>query len=57
MVGIKELREKENSMRDILFRGKRLDTGEFVEGYYVKDDWCEKPKHGIEKTGTIHDGE
>ena len=23
------------SMREILFRGKRLDTGEWVEGYYL----------------------
>lgn len=23
-------------MRDILFRGKRIDTGEWVQGYYLK---------------------
>ena len=23
-------------MRDILFRGKRVDNGEWVEGYYVR---------------------
>lgn len=25
-----------NKMRDILFRGKRVDTGEWVEGYFCK---------------------
>lgn len=25
-------------MREILFRGKRMDTGEWVEGYFIKDD-------------------
>lgn len=24
-----------NKMRDILFRGKRVDTGEWVEGYFA----------------------
>lgn len=28
-------------MRDILFRGKRKDNGEWVEGYYVKSLWLE----------------
>ena len=23
-------------MREILFKGKRIDTGEWVEGYYVR---------------------
>jgi uncharacterized phage protein (TIGR01671 family) len=26
-------------MRDILFRGKRKDNGEWVEGYYIKAKW------------------
>lgn len=26
-------------MRDILFRGKRQDNGEWVEGYYIKAKW------------------
>ncbi len=25
--------------RDILFRGKRTDNGEWVEGYFVKGEW------------------
>lgn len=29
-------------MREILFRGKRIDTGEWVEGYYSGED-CELP--------------
>lgn len=33
-------------MREILYRGKRVDTGEWVEGYYIKatHHWHE---HGI----------
>ena len=27
-------------MREILFRGKRKDIGEWVEGFYVKGDYC-----------------
>ena len=32
-------------MREILFRGKRIDNGEWANGYFVrnyltKDDWC-----------------
>lgn len=35
-------------MRDILFRGKRCDNGEWVQGYYIRADhhWH---KHGIHK--------
>lgn len=25
-------------MREILFRAKRVDNGEWVEGYFIKDD-------------------
>ena len=34
-------------MREILFRGKRLDNGEWVEGFYVRADlhWHEKGIH------------
>lgn len=36
-------------MRDILFRGKRVDNGEWVEGYYakVKNYLTEKEEHII----------
>ena len=32
------LQEKKQDMREILFRGKREDTGFWVEGYYFKND-------------------
>lgn len=32
-----------SNMRDILFRGKRKDTGEWVEGYYVITDPIDMP--------------
>jgi uncharacterized phage protein (TIGR01671 family) len=36
-------------MREILFRGKRIDNGEWVEGYYTKVKWYldGKKKHII----------
>lgn len=39
-------------MREILFRGKRIDNGEWVEGFYVRADhhWH---KHGIHKDWLI----
>ena len=39
-------------MREILFRGKRCDSGEWVEGFYVRADhhWH---KHGIHKDWII----
>lgn len=30
---------KEREMREILFRGKRVNGGEWVEGYFVKAKW------------------
>ena len=27
-------------MREILFRGKRIDNGEWTEGYYYKAKYC-----------------
>lgn len=41
-------------MREILFRGKRIDNGEWVEGYYVKavHHWH---KHGIHEDWIITD--
>lgn len=26
-------------MREILFKGKRIDNGEWVEGYYIRDQY------------------
>ena len=37
-------------MREILFRGKRVDNGEWVEGYYV----CTNTYIGSSKLGTVH---
>ena len=40
-------------MREILFRGKRMDNGEWVEGYYVKAlDMYDKEIHTIFDTAT-----
>ena len=30
----------DKNMREILFRAKRVDNGEWVEGYYTKLKWC-----------------
>ena len=29
-------------MREILFRGKRIDNGNWVEGFYVEDPFCDR---------------
>lgn len=34
-------------MRKMLFRGKRVDNGEWVYGYYVFNGWTDKQKHMI----------
>lgn len=34
-------------MREILFRGKRIDNGEWIEGYYVKYGYTGKEKDYI----------
>jgi len=36
--------------REILFRGKRVDTGEWVEGFY----WCIKDTHFIRGLKKLH---
>ena len=33
--------------REILFRGKRLDSGEWVEGYYCCVGWTGQERHYI----------
>ena len=30
-------------MREVLFRGKRTDNGEWIEGSLLGIDWCDKP--------------
>ena len=34
-------------MREILFRAKRVDNGEWVEGYYTKLKWCNNIIHVV----------
>jgi uncharacterized phage protein (TIGR01671 family) len=34
-------------MREIKFRGKRIDNGEWVYGYYCFNGWTDKEKHLI----------
>ena len=34
------IRGRVKTMREILFRGKRVDNGEWVEGYYYKAKYC-----------------
>lgn len=34
-------------MREILFRAKRIDNGEWVEGYYTKLKWCNNIIHVV----------
>ena len=46
-------------MREILFRGKRLDTGEWVQGFYsrVTDNWTPKNVHFITCFKDLSNGE
>lgn len=34
-------------MREILFRAKQVDNGEWVEGYYTKLKWCNNIIHVV----------
>lgn len=34
-------------MREILFRAKRIDNGEWVKGYYTKLKWCNNIIHVV----------
>ena len=34
-------------MREILFRGKRVDNGEWIKGYYCRFGWTGQEKHYI----------
>ena len=34
-------------MREILFRAKRVDNGEWAEGYYAKLKWCNNIIHVV----------
>lgn len=43
-------------MREILFRGKRVDNGEWVEGFYIFDNADKQPRVVIDRdysTGTF----
>ena len=31
------------AIREVIFRGKRADNGEWIEGYLLGIDWCDKP--------------
>ena len=46
-------------MREILFRGKRVDNGEWVEGYYhcVTDNYTPKNIHYITTFKKLDNGE
>lgn len=37
----------DKNMREILFRAKRVDNGEWVEGYYTKLKWCNNIIHVV----------
>lgn len=37
----------DKNMREILFRAKRVDNGEWTEGYYAKLKWCNNIIHVV----------
>jgi uncharacterized phage protein (TIGR01671 family) len=39
--------KEEKFMKEIEFRGRRIDNGEWVYGYYLVDDQHDKPQHCI----------
>lgn len=44
-------------MRDIIFRGKRTDTGTWIEGYYIyihKTTYCCKVSEKLDEENEIH---
>ena len=40
-------------MREVLFRGKQIDNGDWIEGYYLKADWNGKEIHAIIPQNTV----
>ena len=37
------MREIRDEIREVIFRGKRADNGEWIEGSLLGIDWCDKP--------------
>lgn len=40
-------------MREVLFRGKQIDNGDWIEGYYLKADWNGKEISAIIPQNTV----
>jgi len=47
MVGVQDIEKRRMKMREILFKAKRIDNGEWVEGYVVKYGFTGKEKWHI----------